>query len=99
MASRPFIFELHGPDMYTSKGVHDAFDQVSGKKIEMQPIPQDGLVDFYGAVFPPMVAAAFAEMNASYLPGGILYEGYQPAVEKKHGDTGLLDVVKEIYGA
>ncbi len=79
--------------------MHDAFEQVSGKKIEMQPIPKDGLVDFYAAVFPPMVAAAFAEMNASYLPGGVMYEGDQPAVEKKHGVTDLLEVVKEIYGA
>ncbi len=79
--------------------MHGAFEQVSGKKIEMQPIPQDGLVDFYSAVFPPKVAAAFAEMNSSYLPGGVMYEGEQPAVETKHGFTELADVVREIYGA
>jgi len=66
----------------------------------MRPIPKEALGEFYGAVFPPTVAAAFVEMNASYLEGGILYEDPQPATgEKKYGKTEFAEVLKELYGA
>ncbi len=98
-ASSPHIYELHGPRAYTSLDAQKAFQEVSGKSLDMQPIPKDGLGEFYAAVFPPMVAAAFAEMNASYLEGGILYENPQPTGEIKYGKTGLLEVLREIYDA
>jgi uncharacterized protein YbjT (DUF2867 family) len=97
--SNPHIYELHGPRAYTSLDAQKAFEEVSGKSVEMQPIPKDGLGDFFAAVFPPMVAAAFAEMNASYLEGGILYEDPQPTGETKYGNTELVEVLREIYDA
>jgi hypothetical protein len=72
---------------------------VTGKSLEIKPVEKAGLGDFYAAVFPPMVAKHFAEMNASYLDGGILYEDPQPTEEKKRGKTELIEVLKELVAA
>jgi uncharacterized protein YbjT (DUF2867 family) len=95
----PHIYELWGPRAYTSEDVHKAFEEVLGKSVEMRPIEKDGLDDFYAAVFPPVVAAHFAEMNRSYLAGGILYEDPQPTGEIRHGKTELVEVFRQMLGA
>ncbi|KAK4238760.1 hypothetical protein C8A03DRAFT_14801 [Achaetomium macrosporum] len=95
----PYIFELHGPRAYTSVDVQKAFEEVSGKKIEMRPVEKAGLGDFYAAVFPPTVAKLFAEMNASFLEGGIMYEDPQPTGEIRRGKTELVEVVRQMFGA
>lgn len=76
-----------------------ALEGISGKKVELRPIEKAGLRELYAAVFPPSVAEQFAEMNASYLEGGILCENPQPTGEARHGKTELLQVVREMYGA
>lgn len=76
-----------------------AFEEVTGKSLEMRPVEKAGLGDFYAAVFPPMVAKHFAEMNASYLEGGILFEDPEPTGEKKYGKTELVEVFRGLIGA
>ncbi|KAK4098117.1 NAD(P)-binding protein [Parathielavia hyrcaniae] len=100
LPSRPHVFELHGPRAYTSADVQRAFEEVLGKSVEMRPVEKAGLDGFYAAVFPPGVAAHFAEMNRSYLEGGILYEDPRPTPgEKKFGKTELVEVVRQMLGA
>ncbi|KAK4118849.1 NAD(P)-binding protein [Parathielavia appendiculata] len=100
LPSSPHIFELHGPRAYTSADVQKAFEEMLGKSIEMRSVEKSGLHDFYAAVFPPGVAAHFAEMNKSYLEGGILYEDPQPTPgEKRYGNTELVDVFRQMLGA
>ncbi|SPQ23986.1 316bd447-dc06-46fb-ada7-8818c044f9b3 [Thermothielavioides terrestris] len=96
LPSTPYVFELHGPRACTSVDVQKALEEVSGKSVEIRQIPKAGLAEFYSAVFPPRIAQQFAEMNASYLEGGILYEDPQPTGRIKYGKTELVDVVKEI---
>jgi hypothetical protein len=87
---------LHGPRPYTSVDVQKAFEVASGKSLEIRPIEKEGLVAFYSAVFPPGVAKLFAEMNASFLEGGILYEDPNPTKEIRKGKTELVEVVKQL---
>lgn len=99
-ASRPYVFELHGPRAYTSVDVQRAFEEASGKTgIEMRPVEKAGLADFYGAVFPPSVAKLFTEMNMSYLEGGIMYEDPNPTGEIRRGKTELVDVFRQFFKA
>ncbi|KAK3901006.1 hypothetical protein C8A05DRAFT_45271 [Staphylotrichum tortipilum] len=96
----PHIFELHGPRTYNSLDAQKAFEAAAGKPVELRPVEKDGLAGFYAAVFPPMVAQAFTEMNTSYLEGGIIYNDPQPTEgEVKLGKTELVEAVKEMYGA
>ena len=78
-----------------------AFEEAAGKSIEVRPVPKEGLLDFYSAVFPPAVAKEFAEMNISFLEGGVLYEfyngDYKPEI--RNGKTELVEVIKELYAA
>jgi hypothetical protein len=91
---------LHGPRTYTSLDVQKAFEEATGKSIEMRPVEKAGLEDFYGAVFPPMVVKEYVAMNLSYLEGGILYEDPEPTTgEKKYGKTELVEVFKGMLRA
>ncbi|KAH6857042.1 hypothetical protein B0I37DRAFT_89150 [Chaetomium sp. MPI-CAGE-AT-0009] len=99
LPTSPHVYELHGPRPYTSADVHQIFEEVTGKSIELRPVEKEGLDDFYAAVFPPMVAAYYAEMNRSYLPGGILHVDPQPTGEIRYGTTELREVVKQLVGA
>lgn len=97
LPSSPYIFELHGPRLYTSVDVQKAFEEASGKTVEIRPIGKDGLLEFYSAVFPPAVAEKFAEMNLSFLEGGVLYEDPNPTGEVRKGTTELVEAVKQMY--
>lgn len=99
LPSNPHIFELHGPRAYNSVDVQRVFEEATGKSLEMRPVEKAGLGEFYAAVFPPTVAKHFAEMNASYLEGGILYENPQPTGEKKYGKTELIEAVRQLLEA
>ena len=79
--------------------MHKAFEEATGKSIELRPVPKEGLDDFYAAVFPPLVAAYFSAMNKSYLPGGVLDVNLEPTAETRHGKTDLKEVVKQLVGA
>ncbi|GAB1318507.1 NAD-dependent epimerase/dehydratase [Madurella fahalii] len=99
LGSKPYIFDLHGPRQYNSLDVQRAFEQVSGKSVEVRPVEKAGLLDFYSAVLPPSAAKHFTEMNESFLPGGILHENPNPTGEIRYGKTELVDAVKQMYGA
>jgi hypothetical protein len=79
--------------------VQKAFEEATGKSIEMRPVEKAGLEDFYAAVFPPMVVKEYVGMNLSYLEGGILYEDPEPTEEKKYAKMELVEVFKGMLGA
>ncbi|KAK3290484.1 uncharacterized protein B0H64DRAFT_59445 [Chaetomium fimeti] len=97
--SSPYAFDLQGPRPYTSADVHKIFEEVTGKSIELRLVEKEALDDFYAAVFPPVVAAYYAEMNKSYLPGAILHVDPQPTGATKYGTTELREVVEQLVGA
>lgn len=99
LPSNPYAFEVLGP-VYSTKDVKKVFDQVSGKEIEIREIPKEGVLEFYGAVFPPSVAKYYADMNTSLLEGGILSEHPEPTEDVRQvGKTELVEVIRELYGA
>ncbi|KAK0742076.1 hypothetical protein B0T21DRAFT_282872 [Apiosordaria backusii] len=97
LKSNPYIFELHGPE-YTSNDVKKAFEEVLGKEVEMKMIPKEGLLEYYLAVFPDYVAKEYAEMNESFLEGGIIDLNPEPTPggELKKGETELKEVFAEL---
>ncbi|KAL2167420.1 hypothetical protein VTG60DRAFT_1326 [Thermothelomyces hinnuleus] len=96
LPSNPHVFELRGPRDYSSLDVQKAFEEVTGKSVELRAVERDELDGFYAAVFPPSVAARFTAMTKSFLEGGILYEDPQPTGEKKYGATELVEVLRQL---
>ncbi|KAH6631350.1 hypothetical protein F5144DRAFT_215435 [Chaetomium tenue] len=97
LPANPHVFELHGPRPYTAADVHKLFEEATGKSIELRPVPKEGLDDFYAAVFPPLVAGYYAEMNRSYLPGGVLDVNPLPTEGvTRFGVTELREVVEKL---
>ncbi|KAK1758943.1 hypothetical protein QBC47DRAFT_370795 [Echria macrotheca] len=96
LKSNPYIFDLVGPRPYTSLDVQRAWEEATGKTLEMRPVGKDGLAEFYGHVFPPVVAKRYTEMNLSFLPGGIIYEQSQPTGEVRKGRVELVDEFRKL---
>lgn len=96
--SSPYIFDLVGPRDYSSLDVHAAWEEATGKKLEMRPVEKAGLAEFYATVFPPGVAERMAELNLGILPGGVLAENSKPTGETKKGKTELVEVFKQLLG-
>lgn len=82
--------------MYSSLDVQKAFEEVLGKKIVMKPVEKADLEGFYGHVFPPSTAKMFAEMNRSFLPGGVIERDPNPTGVVKKGQVELVDAFKQL---
>jgi len=95
----PLIFDLEGPELYSSLDVQAAFQEVSGKpEVTMVTVDKDEIFGYYSAVLPPDTAEMMTEMNFSFLPGGIMYENSQPSPGgTKRGKVTLVEAFKALY--
>ncbi|RSM14434.1 hypothetical protein CDV31_005451 [Fusarium ambrosium] len=84
--TKPYIFELHGPRLYTPLDVKDAFSQVLNKEVGVTAVEKQDLPAFYGKIFPPQIINEWVEMATCFLPGGI--------AEKDATNPGEVDVVR-----
>ena len=50
--------------------VKEAFEQVTGKQIEVRVIEQRDLEGFFSGFLPPSLVDDFVEMTRMFLPGG-----------------------------
>jgi len=92
------VYELWGPDLYSSLDTAAAFGAAAGREVEARPIPPEALVDFFGqAGFPPGVAKEWAEMSACFLPGGILETEPSRTEGVVRGKTTLEEAVRDMY--
>ena len=98
-AESPYVFDLQGPREYSSLDVQKAFAEAAGKEIEVRPVQKSELLGFYASVFPPETAKEMAQMNYSFLEGGLLYENPNPTGVTRRGTTELVDVLKELYAS
>ncbi|KAH7324828.1 hypothetical protein B0I35DRAFT_347987 [Stachybotrys elegans] len=78
--SKPFVFELHGPKMYSPLDVQSCFSKAVGQDVAMKPVEKHELHNFYARLFPPEIVDDWVEMATSFLPGGII------AVDKVNWD-------------
>ncbi|KAJ4246542.1 hypothetical protein NW762_013483 [Fusarium torreyae] len=69
--TKPYIYELHGPQPYSPLDVQQAFSQALNKHVEVRAVEKDELPKFYGQIFAPQIVDEWVEMTLSFLPGGI----------------------------
>lgn len=92
------MFELWGPEDYSSLDTQAAFAAAAGRDVEVRPVPKDGLGDFFvQAGLPPSVAKEWAEMSACFLPGGIIEADVSRTEGIVRGKTTLHEAIKEMY--
>lgn len=94
----PYVFEIHGPE-YSSLDVQRAWEEASGKNLEMRTVEKEGLEEYFGVALGPVRAGKYAEMMRAVLPGGVMYENPEPVEEVKKVGTELLGVFREMLGA
>ncbi|KFA70197.1 hypothetical protein S40285_04397 [Stachybotrys chlorohalonatus IBT 40285] len=78
---KPYVFELHGPRMYSPRDVQTCFSEVLGHEVAVRAIEKEDLHGFYSKLFPPQIVDDWVEMAVSFLPGGPI------AVDKIDWDT------------
>ncbi|KID90450.1 NAD-dependent epimerase/dehydratase [Metarhizium guizhouense ARSEF 977] len=92
---RPYVFELHGPRMYSPLDVQVAFSDALGTRVAVRPVARGDLDGFYQQVFPEDVVPEWVEMATSFLPGGVMKPGdVEEGTGVVNGKTELGDAVK-----
>ncbi|KAM0551845.1 hypothetical protein ACHAPJ_008181 [Fusarium lateritium] len=69
--TKPYIYELHGPQPYSPLDVQQAFSQALGKDVEVKAVEKNELPKFFGQIVAPQIVNEWVEMTLSFLPGGI----------------------------
>jgi len=96
LRSSPYVFELHGPRVYSSLDVQQAWSEAVGKPVELRPIEKEALAGYFGAFLGPTRAQSYADMTLGFLPGGIIHEDPKPTGEVRKGKTELVEVLKQL---
>ena len=88
----PELIELAGPRDYTPEEVAAAFGRALGRKVEVVPVPEEGIEPaLQQAGFKPKLAALFREMNGALNRGTIHWSG-----TPRRGRVGIEDVVRDL---
>lgn len=92
----PRIYELHGPEDYTPMDVKAVLSKAINKEVEIRPVEQKDLDEFFGHIFPPDTCAEWAEMAKCFLPGGVAVENPPQEEESQvvRGESKLQDVLE-----
>ncbi|KAI9164202.1 hypothetical protein HJFPF1_05842 [Paramyrothecium foliicola] len=93
----PKIVDLQGPEQYSSNDVKKAFEEVTGKSIELRLVPKDQLHSFFSKGLPATIVDDFVEMTESFLPGGITEEDMKPTKDTQFGKDTLVDSFKNMF--
>lgn len=92
---RPYVFELHGPRMYSPLDVQVALSDALRTRVAVRPVARGDLDGFYKQVFPEDVVPEWVEMATSFLPGGVMKPGdVEEGTGVVNGKTELGDAVK-----
>lgn len=89
---QPRIIDFEGPRCYSTRDVHAAFEEVTGKKIEARLVQKHDLAGFFRQALPEAIVGDFVEMTLSILPGGLLADG----TEGSKADRGTVTLVEAI---
>ncbi|KAF7589919.1 hypothetical protein BBP40_003537 [Aspergillus hancockii] len=95
----PHIVDVLGPRTYSSQDVQKAFQDATGRDVELRPVEKEDLPEFFGAFLPKSAADGFVEMTISFLPGGVIASGNEDAasgVQVYRGKTELGEAIREI---
>ncbi|KAK8134795.1 hypothetical protein PG984_006807 [Apiospora sp. TS-2023a] len=94
----PYTFDLHGPESFSTRDVQRAFEETTGKEIEVRLVQDDQLHAFFGQAFQEPMASLFVEMTRSLLPGGVAEKDMNEGGRILRGKDTLSETVKRMLG-
>ncbi|KAI8274385.1 hypothetical protein K4K60_009787 [Colletotrichum sp. SAR11_57] len=98
LGENPYVFDLHGPDTYSTEDVRKVFEGRIGTGVEAKLIEGVQLEEFFGEIFRPPIAGMFVEMTRSFLPGGVAVEEIVEGARVQRGKTTLSEAVERMMG-
>ncbi|KAF3805461.1 hypothetical protein GCG54_00002806 [Colletotrichum gloeosporioides] len=98
LGENPYVFDLHGPDTYSTEDVRSIFEGRIGTSVEAKLVEGVQLEEFFGEIFLPPMAGMFAEMTRSFLPGGVAVEEIVEGSRVQRGKTTLSEAVERMMG-
>ncbi|OGM44050.1 hypothetical protein ABOM_007800 [Aspergillus bombycis] len=96
LKASPHIFKLHGPVEYSTSDVQRAFEEVTGKKVEVRLVERDELKAYFSKFLPLNLVDKFVEMTWSFLPDGILEQDMNDFTGIERGHDTLVDAFKKM---
>lgn len=93
---QPWIIDFEGPRWCSTRDVHAAFEEVTGKKIQARLVQQDELAGFFRQALPEAIVGDFVEMTLSILPGGLLADGTGDS-RADRGTVTLIEAIRAMW--
>lgn len=87
------IVDLSGPGWYSTRDVQEAFQNITGKTIEVRLVERGDLATFYAGILPASIVADFVEMTESFLPGGLTEDDMANPKNPVKGTDTLVDAL------
>ncbi|KAM7188128.1 hypothetical protein V8F20_010700 [Naviculisporaceae sp. PSN 640] len=70
----------------------------NGKEVQVRPVEKEGLLGFFGHVFPHATAVKwFADMMLAAIPAGIMAEDPEPDGSYINAEIELVDVMRGLW--
>ncbi|KAH7260650.1 uncharacterized protein BKA55DRAFT_661051 [Fusarium redolens] len=88
--------KIFGPRPYSSNDLRDAFEEVTGKKVELVLAQGKDLRALLGQLFPEHCIPDFMEIIEASLPGGLIAEEYGYDEKTITGKVELIDTLREL---
>jgi uncharacterized protein YbjT (DUF2867 family) len=85
-----------GPRPYSSNDLRDAFEEVTGKTVELGLTQGEDLKAFLRTLFPEHCIPDFMEIIEASLPGGLIAEEYGYDENTVTGKVELIDTLREL---
>jgi uncharacterized protein YbjT (DUF2867 family) len=88
--------KLFGPRLYSSNDVKHAYEEVTGKKVNLLSIPPESLGEYFtkGGI-PEAHLADFVEFTTAQLEGGIAAGEYEYDEKTVRSPIGLVDGIRD----
>ncbi|KAF6831891.1 NmrA family protein [Colletotrichum musicola] len=96
LSENPYIFDLHGPETYSTQDVQKALEEATGKDVEARVVEDDQLEGFFAEAFKPPMAGMFVEMTRSFLPRGVGEKDMNKGFRVQRGRDTLGEVLKRM---
>jgi len=88
--------KILGPRPYSSNDLRDAFEEVTGKKAELELAQGEDLKALLRQLFPEHCIPDFMEIIEASLPGGLISEEYGYDENTITGKIELIDTLREL---
>jgi hypothetical protein len=88
--------KILGPRPYSSNDLKDAFEEVTGKRVNLELAQGEDLKALLRHLFPEHCIPDFMEIIEASLPGGLIAKEYGYDDNTVTGEVELIDVLREL---